>query len=159
MPATTPADQSGQHFVLGATPSVRSLIAAAVVTVLGAVLLVLAAEQGWPVVVFVVGVLLMVLGLALAAGALLAYRRFAQTLLVAPEAITVVTGRRRRTLRWHDVDTVQLSGRSMVLRTKNGSGEQPLTVNPGGYSEDVFADLVQAVRAQLDADRGYQNQI
>ena len=157
MPDPTPAEETVQRFVLGAAPSVRSLIGAAVCTLVGAVLLVAGHAARWPTPVTVAGVVLMVLGLVLAAGALLAYRRFAQTLLLAQDAVTVVTGGRRRTLHWRDIDTVQLSGNLMLLRTKDGSGEEPITVNPGGYSEDVFVDLVQAIRARLDADRGYQN--
>ncbi len=156
MPQTTPEEQPGQRFVLGANPSVRSLIAAAFAAVAGALLLVAWGANDWSVVVAVLAMLLLVSGIALALGAMVAFRRFAQTLLLGPDSITVV-GRRTYTLRWADITEVKLSGNSMVLQTREGGGAQEVTINPGGYSEDVFVELAQAIRAGLDADRGYRS--
>lgn len=157
LPVSQPTpDQDRQRFVLRAQTPLRALVIASGSEVIGAILLV-----GWdaldlPVVVVVLAALLLAFGSAVLLAAVLAFGRLAQTVEVGPSGVTLHTrSRDATTLAWADVKQVTLNGDRLVLKT--ASEDQAMAVrNPGGGADRTFAAMTEAIRARLDADRGYR---
>ena len=144
-----------QRFVLRARTPVSALAMAAGLEVLGAILLVTWGALDLPLVVGILGGLLLAGGGGAMLAGVLAIRRFAQTVELGPKGITVTTAQQSRTLPWSAVTQVTLNGRVLVLKTT--TGDEPLEVlNPRGAAEATFGALMVALRARLDADRGYR---
>lgn len=148
-----------QRFTLVAVPPVRPLAAAAAVTVVGAALLVLGGTTGstlWRV----AGAVVLGLGLGLALLAWLFWRRLRAEVSVDADGVTVRSGRRARSLRWGEIAEVTATPLRLTLVPKPGvshAGRGLVIVNPQPATAPVFAALAAAVRARLDADRGYRS--
>jgi O-antigen ligase len=132
---------------------VRPLAIAAVAVVLGAVLLVLWRSAGLSLVVGVLGALLMVLGLALAAAALVLTARLRTEVRLEPDALTVVRRGRSRSLPWDQVREVTLDHPRLTV-----SAAEPdaglVVVNPRRPDDPRFASLLSQIRQRLDAGHG-----
>jgi hypothetical protein len=81
--------------------------------------------------------------------------RLRSVLLLDDNAITVVRGGRQRMLRWADIEEVNLRGQRLTLVARPGT-RSAAVLNPGGSSNAIFTALVDAIRARLDASRGYR---
>ena len=122
---------------------------AAVVTVLGSAF-------DLPQAVTVVGISLMIFAIMLAAAALVLTRRLRTTLILDPESITIINGRRRRVLPWSTIASVRQQGSRLLLITKPGGGANATVVNPRTETDATFEALLGEIRQRLDADRGYR---
>lgn len=152
-PALRPEDS--QRFTLRATPPIRAYLIAAVASVIGAVLIV-GWQSGWHLALGVIGIVLLVLALALAAAATLLTWMFQTTLLVQRDTLTVTSGRRRTVFNWRDIAEVEVKGARLVVSPVDGSKPTIAYVNPRQISRPGFQALGSLLAARLDASRGYR---
>ena len=149
-----PVPPAVQRITLRAVPPVRPLAISAGAVAVGAVLLVVRASADLPLVVGLLGALLMVLGVALAAVALVLTARLRTEVRLEPDALTVVRAGRRRSVPWDQIREVTLQHpRLTVVAAEPDAGL--VVVNPGPAQDRRFAALLAEIRARLDADRGY----
>jgi hypothetical protein len=145
------------RFTLTAPPPVRSLAISAGAAVIGAATIVLGSALDLPRVVPIAGVGLMIFAVALAVLALVLITRLRTTLVLDPESITIIKGRRRRVVPWSTIDTVRRQGPRLLLITKPEGGASDATVvNPGAETDATFSALIAEIQKRLNADRGYR---
>jgi hypothetical protein len=136
---------------------VRSLAISAGAAVIGAATIVLGSALDLPRVVPIAGVGLMIFAVALAVLALVLITRLRTTLVLDPESITIIKGRRRRVVPWSTIDTVRRQGPRLLLITKPEGGASDATVvNPGAETDATFSALIAEIQKRLNADRGYR---
>jgi hypothetical protein len=149
-----PTDRNRQRFRLSAPPPLRALAIASGLALCGGFLMLFGGVLHWPWPIQLLAGLVLAFGVALAAVAVIMVRRLHSVLLLDDHAITVVRGSRQRRLRWSEIEEVNLRGQRLTLVTRPGRRDAAV-LNPGGPSNVIFAALVEAIRARLDADRGY----
>jgi hypothetical protein len=142
-----------EQYTLKAVAPVRPLAIAAAAVVLGAVLLVLWRSAGLSLVVGALGVLLMLLGVALAVAALVLTARLRTEVRLEPEALTIVRRGRQRSVPWDQVREVILDHpRLTVVAAEPAAGL--VVINPRSAGDPRFASLLVQITQRLDADRG-----
>jgi len=144
------------RFALAAPPPVRSLAISAGAAVMAAAMIVLGSALDLPQVVTVAGVGLLIFAAVLAVVALVLTARLRTTLLLDPESITIIKGRRRRIVPWSMIDIVRRQGPRLLLITKPEGGADATVLNPGPGTEATFDALIAEIQRRLDADRGYR---
>jgi hypothetical protein len=123
---------------------------------IAAAMIVLGSALDLPEVVIIAGVILMVFAVALAVAAIALTVRLRTTLILDPESITIINGRRRRVVGWSTIDIVRRQGPRLLLITKPGSGADLTVVNPRAGNDAMFSALIAEIQKRLDADRGYR---
>jgi hypothetical protein len=118
-------------------------------------MIVLSSALDLPQVVTAAGVGLLILAVVLAVVALLLTARLRTTLVLDPETITIIKGRRRRVVPWSMIDIVRRQGPRLLLITKPEGGADVTVVNPGTATDATFDALIAEIQQRLDADRGY----
>ena len=145
------------RFTLAASPPVRSLAISAGAAVIAAGMIVLGSALGLPQVVTVAGAVLLIFAVVLALVALVLTARLRTSLVLNPESITIIKGRRRRReLSWSMIDTVRRQGPRLLLITKPEGDMDASVLNPGPATEATFDALIAEIQRRLDADRGYR---
>jgi hypothetical protein len=144
------------RFALAAPPPVRSLAISAGAAVMAAAMIVLGSALDLPQVVTVAGVGLLIFAVVLAVVALVLTARLRTTLLLDPESITIIKGRRRRIVPWSMIDIVRRQGPRLLLITKPEGGADATVLNPAPGTEATFDALIAEIQRRLDADRGYR---
>ena len=119
-------------------------------------MIVLGSALDLPRVVIIAGATLMILAVALAVVAVVLTARLRTTLILDPESITIINGRRRRVVGWSTIDIVRRQGPRLLLITKPGSGADLTVVNPRAGNDVMFSALIAEIQKRLDADRGYR---
>jgi hypothetical protein len=143
------------RFALAAPPPVRSLAISAGAAVIAAAMIVLSSTLDLPQVVTAAGVGLLILAVVLAVVALVLTARLRTTLVLDPETITIIKGRRRRVVPWSMIDIVRRRGPRLLLITQPEGGADVTVVNPGTATDATFDALIAEIQRRLDADRGY----
>ena len=123
---------------------------------IAAAMIVLGSALDLPQVVIIAGVILMIFAVALAVAAIALTVRLHTTLILDPESITIINGRRRRVVGWSTIDIVRRKGPRLLLITKPGRGSDMAVVNPRAENDVVFSALIAEIQKRLDADRGYR---
>jgi hypothetical protein len=123
---------------------------------IAAAMIVLGSALDLPEVVIIAGVILMVFAVALAVAAIALTVRLRTALILDPESITIINGRRRRVVGWSTIDIVRRQGPRLLLITKPGRGSDMAVVNPRAENDVVFSALIAEIQKRLDADRGYR---
>jgi hypothetical protein len=144
------------RFTLTAPPPVRSLAISAGVALIAAAMIVLGSALDLPRVLVIAGATLMIFAVALAVAAVALTARLRTTLILDPESITIINGRRRRVVGWSSIDVVRRQGPRLLLITKPGSGADLTVVNPRVGNDAMFSALIAEIQKRLDADRGYR---
>jgi hypothetical protein len=145
------------RFTLTAPPPVRSLAISAGAAVIAAATIVLGSALDLPRVVPIAGVGLMIFAAVVAVLALVLTARLRTTLVLDPESITIIRGRRRRVVPWSTIDTVRSQGPRLLLITKpEGDASDTTVVNPRGETDATFSALIAEIQKRLNADRGYR---
>jgi hypothetical protein len=142
--------------MLTAPPPVRSLAISAGAALMAAAMIVLGSALGLPQIVMIAGVALMVFAVVLAVVAVALTVRLRTTLILDPESIAIIKGRRRRVLTWSTIDIVRRQGPRLLLITKPGSGSDVTVVNPRAETDATFSALIAEIQKRLNADRGYR---
>jgi hypothetical protein len=150
------AQSSAERFTLTARPPVRALGIAAVTTLLGAVLMVLAQARHLGLVLLIIGSALLVFGLSLGLVAILLMSRLRSTVVLDSDEVTVVRGGRRQSLAWSAIEQVDLSGPRLSMISKSNDQPGLIVINPRTPTDPTFLAVVAAVQKRLDADRGYR---
>jgi Bacterial PH domain len=145
------------QFTLTAPPPVRSLAISAGAALIAAAMIVLGSALDLPQVLVIAGLALMIFAVALAVAAVALTLRLRTTLILDPESITIMNGRRRRVVPWSMIDIVRRKGPRLLLITKPGSGADLTVVNPRAGNDVVFSALIAEIQKRLDADRGYRH--
>jgi hypothetical protein len=145
------------QFTLTAPPPVRSLAISAGAALIAAAMIVLGSALDLPQVLVIAGLALMIFAIALAVAAVALTARLRTTLILEPESITIMNGRRRRVVPWSMIDIVRRKGPRLLLITKPGSGADLTVVNPRAGNDVVFSALIAEIQKRLDADRGYRH--
>jgi hypothetical protein len=143
------------RFTLAASPPVRSLAISAGAALIAAAVIVLGSALDMPQVV-IIGVALMILAVALAVAAVALTVRLRTTLILDPESITIINGRRRRVVGWSTIDIVRRQGPRLLLITKPGHGSDVTVINPGATTDATVTALIAEIQKRLDANRGYR---
>ena len=146
----------GERFALTARPPVRALAIAAVTTLLGAVLMVLAQARGLGLVLMIIGSALLVFGLTLGLIAILLIRRLRSMVVLDADKITVIRGGRSQSLAWSAIDHVDLNGPRLGMISKGDDQPDLVVINPRTPDDRTFLALVASLQKRLDADRGYR---
>jgi hypothetical protein len=123
---------------------------------IAAAMIVLGSALDLPEVVIIAGVILMVFAVALAVAAIALTVRLRTTLILDPESITIINGRRRRVVSWSSIEIVRRQGPRLLLITKPGSGSDLIVVNPRAEPDVMFSALIAEIQKRVDADRGYR---
>jgi hypothetical protein len=144
--------------VLAAPPPVRSLAISAGAAVIAAVMIVLGSALDLPQAVTVVGVALLLLAVGLALAAVVLTARLGTTLVLDAESITIVKGR-RRVVPWSMIETVRRRGPRLLLITKPEGGADATVLNPGPATDATFDALIAEIGRRMDADRGYGRRV
>ena len=144
------------RFTLAAPPPVRSLAISAGAALIAAAMIVLGSALDLPRVAIIAGATLMIFAVALALVAVALTVRLRTTLILDPESITIINGRRRRVVGWSTIDLVRRQGPRLLLITKPGSGSDLTVFNPRADNDVMFSALIAEIQKRLDADRGYR---
>lgn len=132
---------SSTSYRLQPAPPVRALFTAAILFVIGAVLLVSAAANTWHWIVIVLAAIVMVLGIALMAAAAVATFRFRVHATLDATGYHIVSARGEIDGTWLDVTRVTLTGPRLVIERRDGGDHEVLT--PRG-DKDPLADKMMA---------------
>jgi hypothetical protein len=141
--------------VLRASPPLRAYLIAAVGSIAGAALIV-GWQSGWPLGLGIVGVVIGILALLLAATATVLTWRFQTTLLVARDTLTLTSGRRRTVFSWRDIAEINVVGARLVVTPIDQSKPTVAYVNPRQVDQPSFRVLGTLLAERLDASRGYR---
>ena len=144
------------RFTLTAPPPVRSLAISAGAAVIAVGMIVLGSALDLPQVAIIAGVTLMIFAVALAVAAVALTVRLRTTLILNPDSITIIKGRRRRVVGWPTIDIVRRRGPRLLLITKPGSVPDVTVINPRAETDATFSALIVEIQRHLDADRGYR---
>ena len=98
----------------------------------------------------------MIFAVVLIVVALVLTLRLRTTLIVDPQSITIIRGRRRRAVPWSMIDRVRMQGPRLLLITTPEGGPDALVINPRGSTDATFSALIAEIQSRLNADRGYR---
>jgi Bacterial PH domain len=121
--------------------------------------MVLGSALDLPRAVLFAGIGLMIFAVVLAVVALVLTARLRTTLVLDPESITIINGRRRHVVPWSTIDIVRRQGPRLLLITKpegDGGGSDATVVNPRAETDATFSALIAEIQKRLNADRGYR---
>lgn len=145
------AHPSNSTHVLNPRPPVRAFGIAAVLVLVGAVLLVVAGST----VLDVLAGLLLVAGLALAAMGAWSMRTMRTFVELNQSGYRIHGPDVDKSGVWSDVTKVTTSAHGSHLTLYHGEVGRTHVICPGGGEDPSMKELVQAVSQHLDADRGY----
>ncbi len=145
-----------ERFVLRPRPPVRALALSAGLDLVGAVLIVLGSDAANTLLV-VIGVVVLVLGLALLAAALIGYRRFSTVVEMDDRGLAIRSAGKTARRRWNEINQVRAQDHHVYLWTDSDDGETLQIVCPRGPSDPEVGRLQITLARALDADRGYRN--
>lgn len=143
-------------FVLVPRPPLRAYALAGLIAAAGALLSVMAAASGWGVGLVVLGLAVLVAGVALlgVAAAAAARMRVRVALTEAGYHVTGPGGERSGT--WADVQRITLAADGNRLTLHHAADRRTLLVTPRGAHDPELERLGEAMGRHLDADRGYR---
>ena len=144
------------RYVLTSRPPIRAFVISAVLSLVGALLLVATLMNAWHSVIGVLAGTLLVLGLVLAVLALLLWRTLATTVRLSPEGYVIEGRAKPQEGDWKDVVRVSQAsdGRSVNIYDRAGQKRRLVFTNP---SDPLIDDLLADIAARLDSHRGYTN--
>lgn len=134
-------------YVLRPAPPVRAFLTASTLTVLGAVLVVLAAANRWHPVVTVLGGVLIAAGLALTALGIWALFRLRVHARFDATGYTITSQRGEVDGPWIEVRKVTLSGPRLVIERREGADHEVLT--PLGDTDPVAERMLRDMTRRL----------
>lgn len=156
--APTPERRSGAGaavsvHTLRPEPPIRAFLLAAVVTILGAVLTVLASAQDWAGVVLVLGVMLMVAGLALLAAGIWSVWKMRVQAELTPTGYTFRTPAGVRHGTWAETVkvTASESGRRITFHHRDDTVQHIMA--PVGGDNPAMSALVEDLTERLKTSR------
>lgn len=153
VPTSSPSDRSVSVHVLRVAPPNRAFLLAAVGSILGALLLVLATANGWSAVVTVLGVLILLAGLALLGLAIWTVMKMQVKAELTPTGYTFRTPGGVRHGTWTETVkvTASESGRRITFHRKDESVQHVLA--PVGGNDPAMIRLINDLTDRLMTSR------
>lgn len=145
---------AARRFTLTAVPPVRAFAIAAGAAVVAIVLLVVWGQTDL-LVTLVLGIAVLLFAITLTTVAAVLTRRLRTTVVLAPEALTVVHGGQTREQPWAEIEHVDLRGPRLTFTVK-GDADDVVVINPRRPTDTTFMTMLAEIQQRLDADRGYQ---
>lgn len=149
----SPENREVSVHVLRPAPPIRAFGLASVFTVLGAVLLVTAYAQGWPVLVMVLFGIVLVLGLALLVAAIATVVRMRVRAELTPTGYSFRTPAGVRHGTWADTAKVSTSESGHRLTFIDRDDRVQHVVSPVGGENPEMSALTAEIVERLDASR------
>jgi hypothetical protein len=132
-------------------PPIRAYAIAAAAAVLGAALIVAGSVAVVPP-VRIAGIVLLILGVGLAAFALIMVLRLSTTVIMDADGLEVRRIGRRQRIPWTEVTSVKATRHHFIVVADSGGTE---FVNPRDDEDRAVVAFMTAIRDRLDANRGY----
>lgn len=138
---------SSSSYLLRPAPPIRAFGLAGILAIVGAVVIVLAAENGWPAAVPVIGWILVGLCVLLIAGAVLAMFRLRVHANFDKTGYHIQSQRGTVDGPWLDVTKVTLSGPRLIIVRRTGEPHEVLT--PQGDKDPESERMLREMTARL----------
>ncbi|MGA4506900.1 hypothetical protein ACQB6R_01020 [Propionibacteriaceae bacterium G1746] len=135
----------------------RAFVVAAALSLVGALVAVMGSAQGWHVAVSIIGLVLLGLGVLLAAGALLSLRTMRTLVDVDDDGYHIHGPGVDKHGQWSDVTRAALADDGARLVFSHGEVQRTHLWSPLGAADPDFKALVDDVVTRLDKSRGYRN--
>lgn len=148
--------QAGYHwhmpertFFLKPRPPLRAFAIAAVMSLVGALLLVAALQSNWHIVVVVISAAILVLGVALFLASLVAMWRLGVRVTVDDDGYEVSGTNQTHSGKWADVTKITQAVEGAHITIYHGSVVRTHLIFPGGPAQDQMQDVVDAIMERL----------
>lgn len=142
-------------YVLTAGQPVRASAIGAGLDLVGAVLIVLGVDRSLPA-LMVIGIILFLLGVALAVAAAVVRHRLRTEVGIGTEEITICSAGRTATARWSDITGVTADAHAIYLARDSGDAPALKINSPRGATDPEFGRLSAELAERLDDNRGYR---
>lgn len=136
-------------FFLKPRPPLRAFAIAAVLSLVGALFLVLALQLEWHVVVAVLAALVLAIGITLFAVSLVAMARLGVRITLTDEGYHVSGTNQEHSGAWADVTKVTQAVDSAHVTIYHGNVRRTHLIFPGGPAQDQMPDVVEAITERL----------
>lgn len=146
---SSPARPTTGRYRLPTRPPLRLLLMASLSATVGSLEVVVWAVLGSPAALLQAGVVLLVVGAALAFRALVVHRRLGWTLQVGPTSLTIIRGSRQDELPWSSVREVRLVGPQLVITGTDHERPHVLPVPPEASGSAVLGRMIEAVQSHV----------
>ena len=140
-------------YTINPRPPLRAFVLAAVLSVIGALVIVVGGSTVWNI----LGGLVLVAGLGLLVMALISMRTMRVFVDLDDEGFHVHGPGIDKKKAWKDVTRVSLSQDETHLVFAHGEVERTHLFCPGGPGDEEFTALLEDITKRLDKDRGYRN--
>lgn len=136
-------------FFLKPRPPLRAFAIAAVLSLLGALFLVLSLQLEWHVVVAVLAAVVLAIGITLFAVSLVAMARLGVRITLTDEGYHVSGTNQEHSGAWADVTKVTQAVDSAHVTIYHGNVRRTHLIFPGGPAQDQMPDVVEAITERL----------
>lgn len=144
-------------YVLKPRPPMRAFFIAAALSLVGAVLTVIAAASHAGAVWITLAFILLAVGVALAVTGWLSMSRMRTFINLTDEGYAIKGPGVDKTGEWSDVTKVTTSNNGTHLTMYHGEVGRTHIMCPGGHDGEQMAALAQDIADHLDVNRGYTN--
>ena len=127
----------------------RAFAIAAILSLLGAVFLVLSLQNAWHAVVVVLAAVVLALGIALFAMALVSMARLGVRITLTDEGYHVSGTNQEHSGGWADVSKVTQAVHGAHVTIYHGNVRRTHLIFPGGPAQDQMQDVVDAIMERL----------
>lgn len=136
-------------FFLKPRPPLRAFAIAAVLSLVGALFLVLALQLEWHVAVAVLAALVLAIGITLFAVSLVAMARLGVRITLTDEGYHVSGTNQEHSGAWADVTKVTQAVDSAHVTIYHGNVRRTHLIFPGGPAQEQMPDVVEAITERL----------
>ena len=136
-------------FFLKPRPPVRAFAIAAVMSLVGALMLVAAMQSGWGTTWVILSAIVLALGVALLLVALIATFRLGVRITVDDDGYEVSGTNQSHSGKWEDVTKVTQAVEGAHITIYHGTVVRTHLFFPGGPAQDQMQDVVEAIMERL----------
>lgn len=140
-----------QTFFLKPEPPLRAFAIAAVLSLLGGLLLVLALQNGWHAVIQVLFGLMLAAGIALFVAAVVAMARLGVRITLTDEGYRVTGTNQTHEGKWIDVSKVTQAVQGAHITIYHGNVRRTHLIFPGGRAQEQVPEVIDAIMDRLKA--------
>jgi len=144
-------------YVLKPRPPFRAFVLAAIISLAGALFVVLASAEHWGAIGVAICVIVLALGIGLLVFALLSMSKMRVFVRLDDSGYTIEGPGLHKTGAWAEVTKVTTQREGAHLTLHHGEVARTHIICPRGVSDPQMQALTADVIARMDADRGYSN--
>lgn len=137
-------------FILRPRPPLRAFAIAAILSLVGAVMLVFSLQSDWHVVVTVLAVIALALGVVLFAMALVSMARLGVRISLTDEGYHVSGTNQEHSGAWTDVTKVTQAVHGAHVTIYHGNVRRTHLIFPGGAAQQQMQDVVDEITERLN---------